>query len=140
MIPKGSFAKEEKIRLWNRQNSASYGLKEYYPKVTRETRTKNKAISIAAVHAHVPKTTRNRILGTITFVRAPLKLPPLMPRHRKLSFQWFRYYRTLAINCVLFTDETNATLEGPDHCANVWVYFEDESHNVSNINNRMEVS
>uniref|UniRef100_A0A0L8H392 Tc3 transposase DNA binding domain-containing protein n=1 Tax=Octopus bimaculoides TaxID=37653 RepID=A0A0L8H392_OCTBM len=43
----------------------------------------SKDIFAASGLPHVPKTTRNRILGTMaSVVQEPLKLPPLMP-HRK---------------------------------------------------------
>lgn len=48
-------------------------------KLRGKPRKKSKAIFTASGILHVPKTTRNRILGTMSSVRAPLKLLPIMP-------------------------------------------------------------
>lgn len=70
-----------KIWLWDRQNSDSYGLKEYCKKVTQESRGEIQANFTDAGLNDVLKTTRNRIVGSISSVWAPLKLPLLMHCH-----------------------------------------------------------
>uniref|UniRef100_A0A0L8FUY2 Transposase Tc1-like domain-containing protein n=1 Tax=Octopus bimaculoides TaxID=37653 RepID=A0A0L8FUY2_OCTBM len=66
----------------------------------------SKTIFTASGLLHVPKTTRNCILRTMTSVRGPLKLLPLTSRHRSLRLQWAQKY----ISSVLFTDETRVIL------------------------------
>lgn len=47
---------------------------------------------------------------TMASVRALLRLPPLIPRHRNLRIHWDRKYVTLGMSYVLFTDETRTYL------------------------------
>lgn len=76
----------------------------------------------------VPKTTRNRILKTIAKVKSPEKRPPLTQRHMLLRVEWARSYMKQDMKCVLFTDETRATLDGPDGWSKGWVGFEGKLH------------
>lgn len=46
-----------------------------------------------------------------------------MPRYSNLRLQWAQKYMRLDMSCILFSDETRATLDGPDGLANGWVYF-----------------
>ena len=55
-------------------------------------------------------------------------MPLLTARHRNSRMEWARKYLQMDMSRVLFTDETQATLNGPDGCANRWVYFGDEGH------------
>ena len=55
----------------------------------------------------VPKTTRNRILGK-------LGSTSLTPRHKGLRMEWSRKYMKTDMKFVLFTDESRASLDGPD--------------------------
>lgn len=52
-------------------------------------------------------------------VREPLKVSP----RKSLRLQWAPKYITLDVSCILFTDETRATLNKPDGWANGWVDF-----------------
>ncbi len=70
----------------------------------------------------IPKTTRNRILGRIAKHKAPAqRRPPLSSRHKNLRFNWARQYMKTNMEYVLFTDESRATLDGPDGWAKGWV-------------------
>ena len=88
----------------------------------------SKAIFENAGLNEVPKTTRNRILRTISKVRSPEKKPPLTQRHMRLRVEWARSYMKQDMKCVLFTDETRATLDGPDGWSKGWVGFEGKLH------------
>lgn len=101
-------------------------------KIGRQLRRKpgqtSNTIFKAAGLPEVPKSTRNAILATMGSVKAPLKMPPLTPRHKNLRMEWARKYLKMDMSLVLFTDETRATLDGPDGWAKGWVYFGDERH------------
>lgn len=88
----------------------------------------SKSIFIAAGLPEVPKTTRNDIIRTIASVKSPLKLPPLTPRHKRLRMEWAEKYMKINMNHVLFTDETRATLDGPDGWSKGWVLSGSERH------------
>lgn len=81
----------------------------------------SKAIFEASGLSEVPKTTRNRILGTIAKVKSPEKRPPMTKRHMLLRVEWAKSYMKQDMKCVLFTDETRATLDGPDGWSKGWV-------------------
>jgi len=88
----------------------------------------SRSIFAAVGRPEVSKTTRNEILRTVASVRAPTKMPLLTPRHKNSRMEWARKYLQMDMSRVLFTDETRATLDGPDGWANGWVYFGDEGH------------
>ena len=100
--------------------------------ITRQLRKKpgqtSKSIFNAAGLCDIPKSTRNSILRTVGSVVAPVKMPPLTKRHKDLRMKWAKRYLKMDMSLVLFTDETRATLDGPDSWANGWVYYEDERH------------
>ena len=75
----------------------------------------------------IPKTTQNRILGQIVKHKASKKRPPLSSRHKDLRLNWARKYMKSDIKYVLFTDESQATLDGPDGWAKGWVINGDQA-------------
>ena len=75
----------------------------------------------------IPKTTRNRILGRIAKHKASQKRPQLSSRHKDLRLNWARKYMKSDIKYVLFTDESRATLDGPDGWAKGWVINGDQA-------------
>ena len=80
---------------------------------------------------NVPKTTRNRLLrkvAPVAAIRSPSTKPPLTPRHRRLRMEWSKKYMKTDMNFVLFTDESRATLDGPDGWAKGWVYNGEACH------------
>ena len=87
-----------------------------------------KSIFTAAGLPNAAKSTRNTILQNVASVKSPLKQPPLTPRHQSLRVEWVRNYLKIPMKYILFTDETRATLDGPDGWANDWLYFGDERH------------
>ena len=76
----------------------------------------------------IPKKTRNRILGSIATVKSPQKKPPITKRHMQLRVNWARSYMTQDMKIVLFTDETRATLDGPDEWSKGWFGFGGKLH------------
>ena len=88
----------------------------------------SKSIFTSAGLPEVPKTTRNDIIRSIASFKAPLKLPPLTPRHKILRMEWAKKYMKMDMSHVLFTDETRGTLDGPDGWAKGWVLFGSECH------------
>ena len=75
----------------------------------------------------IPKTTRNRILGRIAKHKASQKWPPLSSRHKGLRLNWASKYMKSDMKYVLFTDESRATLDGPDGWAKGWVINGDQA-------------
>ena len=68
----------------------------------------------------VTKTTRNRLLRKIAAIKSLAKRPPLTSRHKRLRMEWSKKYMKTEMKFVLFTDESRATLDGPDGWAKGW--------------------
>ena len=51
----------------------------------------------------------------------PVKQPPLSSRHKESRLQWAERYMETDMKMVLFTDETRATLAGPEGWGKGWV-------------------
>ena len=60
-----------------------------------------------------------------------IKRPSLTPKHKRLRMEWSRKYMKTDMKFVLFTDESRASLDGPDGCAKGCVF------NGDNCPNRM---
>ena len=67
---------------------------------------------------------RYRILKSIGKVTKPTVTPPLKAKHKLARLQWVKTYMKTNFEHVLFTDESQATIDGPDgwmsHLANEW--------------------
>jgi hypothetical protein len=77
---------------------------------------------------NVPKSTRNKVLHKIAKNVSPITMPPMNARHRENRVQWARKYLKVPMKHVLFTDESRATLDGPDNWSKGWVLAGDERH------------
>ena len=77
----------------------------------------------------VSKSTRCRLLRSLAKNVKPEKQPPLSPRHKEARLNWARKYLKTDMKMVLFTDETRATLDGPDGWGKGWVANGQERHN-----------
>jgi transposase len=75
---------------------------------------------------NISKSTRNRILAKMAENKSSLKRPPLTERHKKLRLNWAKNYMKTDMKCVLFTDESRATLNGPDGWSKGWVLHGDQ--------------
>ena len=75
-----------------------------------------------------PKTTHNRLLRKVAAIKSPSTKPPLTPMHWRLRMEWSKKYMKTDMNFVLFTDESRATLDGPDGWAKGWVYNGETCH------------
>jgi hypothetical protein len=91
--------------------------------------TTNKRIFKEAGLPDVPKTTRNRILGKLGSIKTWIKRPSLTPSHKRLQMEWSRKYMKTDMKFVLFTDESRASLDGPDGWAKGWVFNDDKCPN-----------
>ena len=70
----------------------------------------------------VTKTTQNCPLRKVTAMKSPTKRSPLTSRHKKLRMECVKQYLKTDMKFVLFTDESRATLDGPDgRCTTVIV-------------------
>ena len=74
----------------------------------------------------IAKSTRNRILAKMAENKCWPKKPPLTKRHNNLRLNWAKNYMKTDMKCVLFTDESRATLDGPDGWSKGWVFRGDQ--------------
>ena len=82
--------------------------------------------------AHLPevsKSTRCRLLRNLAKNVQPQKQPPLLLRHKQSRLQWAKKYMKTDMKMALFTDETRATLGGPDGWGKGWVANGQQRHN-----------
>ena len=75
----------------------------------------------------IPETTRNRMLGRIAKHKGSKKRPPLSSRLKGLRLNWAREYMKSDMKYILFTDQSRATLDGPDGWAKGWVINGDQA-------------
>ena len=64
---------------------------------------------------------RCKILKSIGKVRKPKITPPLKARHKLASLQWAKTYMKTNFEHVLFTDQSRATVDGPDGWMGGWL-------------------
>lgn len=76
----------------------------------------------------VSKTTRCRLLRIMGKSVAAEKRPPLSARHKDSRLKWARVHMKTNMQMVLFTDESRATLDGPDGWGKGWVANGQERH------------
>lgn len=77
----------------------------------------------------VSKSTIGQLLKNLANNVTPEKQLPLSPRHKESRLQWARKYMKTDMKMVLFTDETRATLDGPDRWGKGWVATGQQRHN-----------
>ena len=71
--------------------------------------------------ANIPKTTRNRTLKTMGKQRSPTVCPPLSEVNRRKRLEWAEQHMKTNFQLVLWTDESRATLDGPDGWKRGWL-------------------
>ena len=74
----------------------------------------------------IAKSTRNRILARVAETKCAKKNPLLTTRHKTLRINWAKTYMKTDMKHVLFTDESRATLDGPDGWSRGWVIRGDQ--------------
>ena len=92
----------------------------------RKTLSKNPHSTSAKIfnEAGVPSRSRAgrcKILRSIGKVAKPTIKPPLKPRHKLARLDWAKSYMKTIFENVLFTDESRATLDGPDGWMSGWL-------------------
>lgn len=85
-------------------------------------------IFAAAGLKDVPKSTRNKVLHEMGQNVSPVKMPPMNAKHREKRVQWAKKYIKLPTKYILFTDESRATMDGPDNWSKGWVLFGRQRH------------
>ena len=81
----------------------------------------SKTIFDQAGVTEVSKRTRNRVLKKIAVHRSPSKCPPLSEANRQKRLAWAPKYLKIDFQSVLWTDESRATLDGPDGWCRGWL-------------------
>ena len=81
----------------------------------------SKAVFDHAGFTGISKRTRNRILKRMSDQRAPTKCPPLSDINCQKRLAWATKYLKTDFRNVLWTDETRATLDGPDGWTKGWL-------------------
>jgi hypothetical protein len=77
-------------------------------------RATSKIIFKEAGLPYIPKQTRIIMLGKLDSIKTMIKIPSLTPRHKRLRIEWSRKYMKTDMKFDLFTDESRASLDGPD--------------------------
>ena len=74
----------------------------------------------------IAKSTRNIIIAKIAEIKCPKKNPLLTTRHKTLRIDWAKTNMKTDMKHVLFTDESKATLDGPDGRSRGWIIRGDQ--------------
>lgn len=88
--------------------------------VNKDPNDTSRSIFIKAGVAAMSRKTRCSILNEIARNVKPISKPPLNQTNMKKRIAWAQKYMKTDFQQVLFTDESRATLDGPDGWAKVW--------------------
>ncbi|CAJ0927840.1 unnamed protein product [Ranitomeya imitator] len=95
-----------------------HGIKRAAAKIPLQS---SKQLFEAAGASGVPRTSRCRILQRLAVVHKPNIQPPLNSVHKQKWLKWAQTYMNTNFQIVLFTDECQATLYGPDGWSSGWL-------------------
>jgi len=94
--------------------------RQIHRQLIREPNGTSASIFQKAGAAQMSRATRCSVLNEIAKNIKPISRPPLNETHKQKRLDWAQMYLKTNFEDVLFTDESRATLDGPDGWAKVW--------------------
>ena len=118
--PQSCSGRADKGKTWEKSGVSRRVISQIKREINRNPLQTSKQVFEAVGMVNMPKSTQCLILQRIAKSKKPLVRPPLKQGHREKRLDWAKKYLKQNFEFVLFTDEYQATLDGPDGWARGW--------------------